>query len=144
MMNTIYIYFDGGCRPTNPGNKYGSYEILLSKKQRTQVQHRDRIKKGSEIELGHGTSNEAEFDILLKALDWTVRHLWCAGFNASDFHLQLFTDSRIVASRLDGSTRGKNPRMIALGVQCLKILKGFKAWRIDWHGRNANVDRFGH
>ena len=78
-MNKLTIRFDGGCRPTNPGNKYGSYEISLNGRQLSLV---------SRMELGHGTNNEAEFQILNRALGWVVEQIGMAGNTPKDFDLE--------------------------------------------------------
>ena len=50
----VEIYFDGGCLG-NPGQKYGSFQVLFDGKQ---------IASRSRAEFGHGTNNEAEFNAL--------------------------------------------------------------------------------
>jgi len=139
-MNLIAIHFDGGCKPTNPGNKYGSYEVLLN---------RVSIAKVGLLELGFGTNNEAEFDILLEALNWTTNQLWKGGFPLSAYDVKLFTDSTIVRNRINGTKRGKDKsepslRMGALAAKCRQILAGYKSFTAIWNGRDANVNRFGH
>lgn len=138
-MNLIEIHFDGGCRPTNPGNKYGSFEVQLDKKQVCLV---------SRMELGWGTSNEAEFDILIEALRWTFKQLCLGGFSPSLYEIRLFTDSTIVANRIKNrNCQGKSEpakRMGNLTRQCLAKLGVFGLWSIQWNGRASNVERFGH
>src|ERR1017187_2979042 len=92
-MQTIAIHFDGGCQPTNPGNKYGSYEVLLDGVS---------VKTISEHPLGWGTNNEAEFEILIMALEWGFGSLKDWGFDPQDYRLELFSDSTILVNRLNG------------------------------------------
>lgn len=135
-MNLIEIHFDGGCKPTNPGNKYGSFEVQLDGVV---------VFKAQRIALGWGTNNEAEYDILLEALKQTVNNLYVAGLEPLNYEVQMFTDAMIVARRIESRNIGKgDARMRQLAVQCLTRLKQFKRWRITWRGRQANVDRFDH
>ncbi len=138
-MNNISIYFDGGCRPTNPGNKYGSYEVILNGRQLHRI---------SELELGRGTNNEAEFEILIEALKWTVDAIRAFGNEPIDFDLELFSDSTVVINRLAGrfSKVKTEPqqRMAARANECLKRLILFRSFKAKWRGRESNVKRFGH
>jgi ribonuclease HI len=139
MNNQIEIYFDGGCRPTNPGNKYGSFEVQLDCKQ---------VFKACRIEFGFGTNNEAEFNALNEALKWTCENLTKAGLSPRHYHISMFSDSTIVINRIKGeniSRRGEaSQRMAALTSECLSRLAYFRGWNITWRGRQNNVDRFGH
>lgn len=142
----LQILFDGGCRPTNPGNKYGSWEVLLD----TQP-----IYKESRVEFGWGTNNEAEFEALLAALKWTVAELGKGGFDQGIYTLLMFTDSTIVRNRVQtrrtafsgqagSKARDVSQRMGRLTSECLLWLSRFKSWTIEWRGRQDNVMRFGH
>lgn len=139
LRNVITIYFDGGCRPTNPGNKYGSWEVQL---EGNYIYHQHQV------EFGHGTNNEAEFEALLAALDWTLAELPKGGFIFKAYTLQLFTDSTIVHNRIQMErTGGKEEaaqRMGKLTQQCLDRLKLFNQHSISWQRRDHNVIRFGH
>ena len=138
-MNKITIRFDGGCKPTNPGNKYGSYEISMNGKQ---------IVLMSRIELGWGTNNEAEFDIFEEALRWTVHKIILSGNEPKRFILEAYSDSVIVINRLNRiATSGKKEaqrRMANCCGRCLNYTQQFKDFKIIWNKRDANVDLFGH
>jgi ribonuclease HI len=139
-INRITIQFDGGCRPTNPGNKYGSYVVLFNGRQVAFV---------SRLELGLGTSNEAEFQILERALAWTVDAIKDSGNSPSVFSVELFSDSRIVINRLLGNKKGKDKkeaqiRMKQCAAKCLEYLIRFKSFDATWESRWSNVARFGH
>jgi ribonuclease HI len=137
--NLIEVHFDGGCRPTNPGNKYGSYEVLLDGR---------RIFKASRVEFGWGTNNEAEFDALIAALKFIEQDLRSGGIKSRTYSVKLYTDSMIVHNRIarrNGKSKGEaGRRMSALTQTCLSYLGQFKQHEILWNGRNANVRRFGH
>ena len=138
-MQTIEIEFDGGCRPTNPGNKYGSYKVLLD---------RSEIKSVSEVELGQGTNNEAEFETLLQALEWTLGSLKDYGYSPMEYHLRMWTDSTLVRNRIIGrnQTRKSEPqrRMFDLAAKCLALINQFRSMDILWRSREHNVATFGH
>jgi|ERR1035441_476524 ribonuclease HI len=138
-MQTIEIHFDGGCRPTNPGNKYGSYEVLLDGVS---------VKTLSEIPLGWGTNNEAEFEILIVALEWSVMSLQDFGYPCSAYRMELFTDSTIVRNRLNGRnrTRKSEPqqRMFERAKAATDFISRFGNMMIHWNSRECNVARFGH
>jgi ribonuclease HI len=138
-MKTILIHFDGGCRPTNPGNKYGSFEVTLNSQQ---------LFRRNRVELGWGTNNEAEFEMLLMALDWSVNSLIVGGFNLRDFAVVMFTDSIIVSNRISGRNRTcksePQQRMFDLSERCLSKIRQFRQFTIHWEGRTENLKRFGH
>lgn len=138
-MNKITISFDGGCKPTNPGNKYGSFEVCFNGRKVILV---------SRKELGFGTNNEAEFDILIEALIWTVREIENSGAKIMDFDMEVFSDSMIVVNRLNSkNTKAKSEpqmRMKNLTVKCLGKMVKFKSFKATWNGRSANVFKFGH
>ena len=139
MTNQIKIYFDGGCRPTNPGNKYGSFEVQLNGR---------LVFKANRIELGWGTNNEAEFDILIESLKRTANNLHTGGFNTSDYSITVFTDSTVVSNRIASHNgKGKSEaarRMGALTQMALSYLGQYKSHNIHWHDRINNERKFGH
>src|SRR5438445_1444473 len=129
-MGKIVIEFDGGCRPTNPGNKYGSYEIQLEGRS---------VFRANRIELGWGTNNEAEFDTLIRAVKDTLENLAVGGFEPSNYSVCIFTDSTILRNRMLGSnrTRKSEPqqRMSNLTNQALALLSCFNEFSVTWRGR---------
>lgn len=138
-MNKITIRFDGGCRPTNPGNKYGSFEVSMNGRQVILV---------SRQEFGWGTNNEAEFDALSTALEWTVKSILDSGNSPSLFDVEIFSDSTIVVNRINGkNTKSKSEpqmRMKNLAVKCLGKLVRFNSFKAAWNSRDNNVEKFGH
>jgi hypothetical protein len=86
----VEIFFDGGCLG-NPGQKYGSFQVLFDGKQ---IAGRNRV------EFGHGTNNEAEFNSLKLALDEAVAWLETKGIDLNTLSLAIETDSMIVRNRL--------------------------------------------
>jgi ribonuclease HI len=141
-MKTIKIYFDGGCSP-NPGNKYGSHEVL--------IEGGWRFKADREA-FGHGTNNEAEFNALQSAIN-KISKAAAAGFIEPKNHcVMIETDSVIVRNRLMGKNkihkklewRTASERMFNLAEAALKTLREFSYFEVIWKRRDSNVARFGH
>jgi ribonuclease HI len=140
------VTFDGGCRPKNPGNKYGSWCVVL--------QHGDadswkrEVVRASRVELGHGTNNEAEFEALIHALH--AMHMDAAANGVEGYRVRMLTDSVIVRNRIEGRTRRSigeaGLRMAVLTKQCHDYLRDKRCvgYRIEWRGRENNVKEFGH
>lgn len=112
------------------------------------MNNRVSVFKESWVELGTGTNNEAEFDILILALSRTLEYLELEAFPPSLYTVHLFTDSTIVRNRLTGANRKNKKeyekRMFTLTQEVLELLASFKTWEITWNSRVNNVARFGH
>jgi ribonuclease HI len=135
----VEVFFDGGCLG-NPGQKYGSFQVLFDGKQ---VVGRNRV------EFGHGTNNEAEFNSLKLALDEAVAWLAANGIDLNTLSLAIETDSMIVRNRLVKKNvifkkYPSSQRMFALATECLGIMNRFGKFDVVWKGRENNVERFGH
>lgn len=136
------IQFDGGCKP-NPGNKYGSYEVLLD-----DVFNLSR----NRFPLGWGTNNEAEFESLLMALKDLHEACEKSQVNPVVIEVEIYTDSTIVKNWLlnfnqTDPRKVKNARRLAmygLAEKCISQLKGFHSFTIQWNPRAKNVETFGH
>jgi ribonuclease HI len=135
----VEIFFDGGCLG-NPGQKYGSFQVLLDGRP---------IASRSRVEFGHGTNNEAEFNSLKLALDETLVWFQSKTIEPKTLSLVIETDSTIVRNRLvvKNVIFKKYPssqRMFALANDCLEIMNQFGKFEVIWKGRANNVERFGH
>lgn len=138
----IEIYFDGGCEP-NPGRKYGSYEVLFDGVQAA---------KWSRFDLGKGTNNEAEFESLEAALLEVGARLAESRVDKSTCVLKISTDSVIVRNRLvfknavhkRAKYREPSERMFKLADRCLRLMRDYRSFSVEWEKRDANVARFGH
>jgi len=135
----VEIFFDGGCLG-NPGQKYGSFQVLFDGKP---------VASRSRAEFGHGTNNEAEFNALKLALDEAVKWFQSENIELTSLSLLVETDSTIVRNRLvvKNVIFKKYPsseRMFVLANECLAIMKQFGSFDVVWKGRKNNVERFGH
>lgn len=137
------IRFDGGCGPTNPGNKYGSFCITLDA---TVISERNRF------QFGHGTSNEAEFNALHLALEHLTDYCGKHGVARDSVSVEMLTDSTIVrnwiqrydAVKVAKITEARRKVMAEHAAACLEQLRHFHSYEIEWNGREANVAVFGH
>lgn len=131
-VTTVRIYFDGGAKPTNPGNAYGSYEVeckeVLQWNQKTNRQ-----------QFGIGTSNQAEYLSLIAALKWLSHKT-----DGKGVHLKIFSDSKLVVMQVQGSWKIRCITMRELCQQSQQLLSRFETFTIHWISRNHNVNRFGH
>lgn len=128
MSVVIQIHFDGGCRP-NPGRGYGSYQITSDR-----LNHRvERMDFGD-----NHTSNTAEYRALIAALKWLKHH------TDKSEQLRIFTDSNLVSQQLRGVARVKVEHLKEAWSEAVQLLLPYKAWTVQWHGRENNVRRFGH
>jgi len=135
----VEVFFDGGCLG-NPGQKYGSFQVLFDGKQ---------IAARSRVDFGHGTNNEAEFNSLKLALDEVAGWFQSRAIDLQALSLVIETDSTIVRNRLvvKNVIFKKYPssqRMFALANECLEIMKRFGKSDVVWKARANNVERFGH
>ena len=143
-MHLIRIYFDGGCKP-NPGQGYGSYEILPERLKYHQ--------KNMLIQFGFMTSNMAEYHSLISAL----KKLWHDSKNGavlslteshpictSRITLDIFSDSKLLVQQMNGRWKCKVAHIVELMDEAHLILKEFGHWKLTWNPREKNVARFGH
>jgi ribonuclease HI len=150
-LRVIQVRCDGGCRP-NPGEKYGSYEIV-------KVREKVVIARATRFALGIGTSNEAEFESLLMALERLNKWVAEFQFDPRAWHIRVITDSTVVRGHLLNTYKAEkeNPHnlgkvvaarrrnvMIEFGNRCKKMLRTFGGFEVNWQDRQNNVDAFGH
>ena len=139
----VTIRFDGGCAPTNPGNKYGSFSITLAG---------SIISERNRVQFGRGTSNEAEFNALNLALDSLSGYCDEHGIESSSICVHMLTDSTIVrgwiqrydAAKAAKITEARRKVMAQHAAQCIERLQQFHSYDIEWNGRENNVAAFGH
>lgn len=124
------IWFDGGSLG-NPGRGYGSYRI-----DGPGFRH-EALKEVFGDEL---TNNEAEYLALLQALLWLKRNR----NGCTDRRLEIFTDSTLVQNHILGRWKCRKPHLKQLKAEALELLKDYDWFDIKWHGRENNVELFGH
>lgn len=151
-LRVIQIRFDGGCRP-NPGQKYGSYEII-------KVKEKYVIARATRFQLGFGTCNEAELESLILALEKLMQWVSDNSYNPTVWKIKVLTDSTLVCGHLmkpSNPIKQINPHnmskvikarrrdaMIERALKCKAILRRFGAFNVEWRRREENVEVFGH
>jgi len=129
------IVFDGGSKG-NPGLGYGSYTI-------NRVQ--DGARRLERLHFGDGyTSNEAEYDTLIAALQDLIRRIEAGGREPREFALEVRGDSALVINQLRGAWKAKEPRMRERRDQCFRLLRRFGAVGLKTHPREQSVRILGH
>jgi len=129
------LTFDGGSRG-NPGFGYGSYAI-------TRVQ--DGAQRLERLELGDDyTSNEAEYDTLIAALQDLIQRIEEAGREPQEFLLEVRGDSALVINQLQGHWKAKEPRMRVRRDRCWRLLQRFGAVALKAQPREESVRVLGH
>jgi ribonuclease HI len=129
------LIFDGGSRG-NPGWGYGSYAIV-----RTQ----DGAQRLKRLDLGDSyTSNEAEYDTLIAALEYLLGRIKEVGRQAGEFALEVRGDSSLVINQLTGRWRAKDARMQSRRDRCLSLLGRFGSVDLQTQPREESVRVLGH
>jgi ribonuclease HI len=126
----IQLVFDGGSRG-NPGEGYGSYQLTVRSKAETP----QRLRFGDEY-----TSNEAEYDTLIEALEAVLRR----AKDPKRIELEIRGDSQLVINQINGTWKTKEPRMQERKEHVLALLQRVGSWRASWHRRDNSVKAFGH
>jgi len=122
----ISIYFDGLCRPRNPGGvaTYG-YVIYRDGK---------KVKSGSGV-IGSGvgmTNNVAEYSSLKRAVEWVSRHF-------VDDEIVIKGDSQLVVHQMNGTWQIKSETSKKFVPEIRRMLEGRKT-RFIWIPREQNTE----
>jgi ribonuclease HI len=126
----IQVIFDGGSRG-NPGRGYGSYQLTV----------RGRKEAPKRLEFGENyTSNEAEYDTLIGALEAITRR----AKDPSRVALEIWGDSQLVINQITGRWKIKEARLQERARRVRQLLEQFGSWQASWHGRANSVDALGH
>lgn len=130
----VDVYFDGGCIP-NPGNGYGSFEI---------ISYNPLIdNKQSKIQFGPNlTNNRAEYLSLVAALKNLKSNLNIP--KLKDIQLNIFTDSKLVVMQVSKKWGCKDNEIKKLLKQTKELLYLFGRFNVQWIPRNKIETRFGH
>jgi ribonuclease HI len=129
------LVFDGGSRG-NPGPGYGSYVLIRKYDGERRLK---RLRLGSRM-----TSNEAEYETLISALQGLLEWLEQVKAAAERTTVEIRGDSLLVVSQVTGVWQGRNDRMRALRDQVRTLLSRFGGYRLLHHSRDESVALFGH
>lgn len=130
----IRLLFDGGSRG-NPGPGYGTYRVDFPEGNFFY----DSLEFDRRM-----TSNEAEYQTLLTALDTLIPLLRNTGKDPRNYKLEIMGDSALVLSQVSGAWKARNPRMRALRDQIRQRLSQFGEYELIQVPRSVSVRYLGH
>jgi ribonuclease HI len=129
LTSMITIFFDGLCRPRNPGG-VATYGYVI-------YQDTEKVNSGYGV-VGSGagmTNNVAEYAALKHAVEWVCR-------NTTGDEIVIKGDSRLVIHQMNGTWQIKSETSKKFVPEILRLLEGKKT-RFIWIPRkqNAEADR---
>jgi ribonuclease HI len=122
----ITLFFDGLCRPKNPGG-VATYGYVI-------YQDGKKVKSGSGV-IGSGkgmTNNVAEYSALKHAAEWVHRH-------GGDDEIVIKGDSQLVIHQMNGTWQVKSETSKTFVPEIRRLLEGRKT-RFDWIPREQNTE----
>jgi len=122
----ITIYFDGLCRPQNPGG-VATYGYLI-------YQDGKKVKSGCGV-VGSGagmTNNVAEYSALKHAVEWVSQ-------NRFDDEIIIKGDSQLVIHQMNGTWQIKSETSKKFVAEIRRLLEGRKT-RFIWIPREQNAE----
>jgi len=116
------LFFDGGCRPSNPGP--AGFACVI------QMENGDEYTLARHI--GFKTNNEAEYYGLIVGVKYAAE---CGATE-----LEIFTDSKLVEGQINQGWKRKDFKMKCLAAEAEDVLrKHFEdSWELNWHRRENN------
>ena len=134
-MTHYTIVFDGGSRG-NPGQGYGSYALRRNEDGRLRKR---RLRFGDQV-----TSNQAEYQTLIAALEDLIETIRKARRSPRDFSVEIRGDSRLVMHQLDGSWKTKSLNLMELRDRVEDLMAQMGPVELVWQPRNESVKILGH
>ena len=122
----ITIYFDGLCRPKNPGG-VATYGYVIYK-------DGEKVKSGcGVVGVGAGmTNNVAEYSALKHAMEWVSR-------NGMKDEIEIKGDSRLVIHQMNGTWHIKSATSKKFVPEIRRLMEGRKT-RFVWIPRKQNAE----
>jgi len=126
----IVVFFDGVCEPRNPrGVPCYGYVIYSAQ---------DKIGNGfglaSEPWSWQASNNVAEYQALIKALEWLLEH------NYQDATVIVKGDSQLAIKQMQGTYAVNAPRIVSLHRAAKKLARCFKRIHFQWVPREDNEE----
>jgi ribonuclease HI len=131
---SLTLIFDGGSRG-NPGPGYGSYALIWP----GQTPDIRRLQFGPRM-----TSNEAEYDTLIGALEGLLAHLAQTAVDATSVRLEVRGDSLLVINQLGGSWQVREARLRPRWQKARELLQRFASTTLRHQPREKTVAVLGH
>jgi ribonuclease HI len=134
-MTDYTIIFDGGSRG-NPGQGYGSYALRRNSDGKLRKR---RLRFGDQV-----TSNQAEYQTLVAALEDLVGTIKKAGRSPHDFSVEIRGDSKLIMHQLDGTWKTKSLNLMPLRDRVEELMAHLGSTELIWQRRNESVKILGH
>ncbi len=129
------ITFDGGSRG-NPGQGYGSYQIVRASDGKSRIRRLDFP--------GRRTNNEAEYMTLIAALEELAAGIRKKGHDPRTYSVEVRGDSQLVIRQLEGKWQVREAHLRPLRDRAHDLLKQFGQVHLHWHRRAQSVAILGH
>jgi len=134
-MTDYTIVFDGGSYG-NPGLGYGSYALIRNHDGKLR---RSRLRFGDQV-----TSNQAEYQALIAALEDLISTIVKAGRSPKDFSAEIKGDSRLVMRQIEGSWKTKSLNLMPLRDRVEELLARMGSFELIWQPREESEKLLGH
>lgn len=82
--------------------------------------------------IGRATNNQAEYKALITALDHAAK--------LEADHVTVKTDSQLVAEHISGNYKVRNPRLVPLYREAMRLFSSFKTYSVDYIPRYLNME----
>jgi ribonuclease HI len=134
-MTDYTIIFDGGSRG-NPGQGYGSYALRRNSDGKLRKR---RLRFGDQV-----TSNQAEYQALIAALEDLIATIKKARRSPGDFSVEIRGDSKLILYQLDGTWKTKSLSLMPLRDRVEELMADLGSTELIWQRRNESVKVLGH
>ena len=140
----IEVYFDGLCRPYNPGG-IACYGFVI-KKYITYTTN-NLANEGQTIHSEYGlaaepytneasSNNVAEYTGIIKALEWMLLNK----IGEDKKMIIVRSDSQLVVNQIKGKWKVRAQRIVPLHQKVMSLISKFKAIDIEWVPREQNKE----
>ncbi len=125
--DVIHAYCDGGCNNITKEKAYGSFAVFIDEENEVIQRYRfDHIR----------TSNEAEYEILIKLLEYLVEN------NITDVIIN--SDSKLTVMQVNGTYGVYAPNLIPKCIVAKELLSKLSNSKLEWTPRKNIVSILGH
>jgi ribonuclease HI len=134
-MTNYTIIFDGGSHG-NPGLGYGSYALIRNQDGRLR---KKRLRFGDQV-----TSNQAEYQALIAALEDLIDTIVKAGRSPTGFSVEIKGDSQLVMHQIKGTWKTKSLNLMPLRDKVEELLAQMGSVKLTWQPRDKSEKILGH
>lgn len=140
----IEVYFDGLCRPYNPGG-IACYGFVIKKyityttnnlSNEGQTIHSEYGLAAEPYTNDAGSNNVAEYTGIIKALEWMLLNK----IGEDKEMIIVRGDSQLVVNQIKGKWKVRAPRIVPLHQKVMSLISKFKVIDIEWVSREQNKE----